>query len=604
MAALPDDQPVLSGTGRTGRLWMNGYRLSRTIEFKHRDDIFYMTMTMLQVLGGLAIFIFGMSLMSSGLQRVAGEKMRIILRMFSANRLVAVASGAAVTCVIQSSSASTVMVIGFVNAGLLTLVQAMGLLFGANIGTTITAQLVAFDISWIIMPAIISGLLMGFAKQAKVANWGSTIIGLGFLFLGMGIMSDELKFLAEHPAFMKAFQTFQCTPVDGCIPLLPLLGAILVGMVATIIIQSSSACSGIIIALSASGLLDVYTAVPLVMGSNIGTTITAQLAAITANRVAKQAALAHTLFNVFGVVIISLSFLVPWGGEPAFFTLIRKISLSGGLPRQIANAHTVFNVFTTLILLPFIPLLARICEKAIPVKSGKIKYEYLEPHLLDTPSLALTQTTYALRRMLQKAWKMVDCALNIYNHNDEKNQAMVKQLEQRETDIDQRQKDITGYLSQLMSRHLTPAEAAQIPLLLHCTNDAERIGDHTSIIQHIFEQLQGNQLQFSSQAEKEYDMLHAKIAEEAELAAEMLTRFSPDLQKKAARVHRANIALLDTCEKEHVRRITSGECRPQVGILYLELLAEFRKISRHLSNINERAGVFYENIPVRQPKKQ
>ena len=555
-----------------------------------------MLMTFMQVFGGLAIFIFGMKLMSDGLHQVAGERMRSILRMFSANPLVAVASGAAVTCVIQSSSASTVMVIGFINAGLLTLVQAMGLIFGANIGTTITAQLVAFDISWIIMPSIIAGLLMSFVKNQKIANWSETIIGLGFLFLGMEFMSGELKTLSSHPAFMEAFQTFKCAPVNGILPVGALFGAIFIGMMATLIVQSSSACSGIVIALGASGLLDIYTAVALVMGSNVGTTITAQLAAMTANRVAKQAALAHTLFNVLGVIIICCTFLIPWGAEPAFFTLIRKLSLNGDLPRQIANAHTVFNVFTTLVLLPFIPILARICEKVIPVSSGKIKYQYLEPHLLDTPPIALTQTAYALRRMLQKAWRMIDCALSIYNRNDEKNQAFVRQLEKREADIDERQKNITDYLAQLMSRKLTRSEAAQIPLLLHCTNDVERIGDHTEIIQGIIEKLQSDELKFSIQAEKEYDLLHDKLAEVARLSSEMLARCTPEQQKKSNQLENEIYNLLDKFEHEHINRINRGDCRPQVGILYLELLSEIRKISRHLFNINERSGMFYGNF--------
>ena len=558
--------------------------------------------TCMQVFGGLAVFIYGMKLMSDGLHRSAGEKMRSILRVFSANPLIAVASGAAVTCVIQSSSASTVMVIGFVNAGLLSLVQAMGLIFGANIGTTITAQLVAFDISWIIMPAIILGLLLSFFKQQSIANWSETIIGFGFLFLGMEFMSNELKTLSQIPSFKSIFLTFDCAPVNGMIPPGALLGAISIGIFATVIIQSSSACSGIIIALGVSGLLDIYTAVALILGSNIGTTITAQLAAITANRVAKQAAMAHTLFNVLGVLILILTFGIPWDGEPAFFTLIRKLSLDGSLSRQIANAHTVFNIFTTFVLLPFIPLLAGLCEKFIPVKSKKIKYQYLEPHLLDTPSIALAQTTYALRRMLQKAWRMVDCALNLYNRNDVKNQAFARQMEKREADIDERQKNITEYLSALMCRKLPRQEAAQIPLLLHCTNDVERIGDHTAIIRKIMDVMQENKLKFSPLAEQEYDLLHDKLAEIASLSTEILTCCNAQNLLQSKLLHEEINRMLHDFEEEHISRINSGSCRPQVGILYLELLGEIRKISRHLLNIHDRAEVFYRNSSVNLKK--
>ena len=558
-----------------------------------------MVETFLQVFGGLAIFIFGMKLMSDGLHQVAGEKMRTILRMFSANPLVATLSGAIVTCVIQSSSASTVMVIGFVNAGLLSLVQAMGLIFGANIGTTITAQIVAFDISWIIMPSIIAGLLLSFAKSQKVSNWSETVIGLGFLFLGMEIMSSELKTLAELDSFKQSFLTLQCSPINGQIPFGALMGTLLIGIVSTMIIQSSSACSGIVIALGASGLLDLYTAVVLVLGSNIGTTVTAQLAAITANRVAKKSALAHTLFNVIGVLIIILTFYIPWGNEPAFFAMIKKLSFNGDLPRQIANAHTVFNVFTTLLLLPFIPLLAKVCEKVIPVKSGKIKYQYLEPHLLETPSIALTQTSYALRRMLQKAWKMVNCALNQYNRNDEKNQSLVRQIEKREADIDERQKNITDYLWQLMKKKLNNNEAAQIPLLLHCTNDVERIGDHALVINKIFNTLEDDKLRFSESAEKEYDSLHDKLIEMANASAEMLTKSNPVLRRTTIEMYSELTQMMTAIESKHIARINNGECKPQVGLLYLKLLSEFRKVARHLRNINERAEAFYDNVSVK-----
>ena len=255
-------------------------------------------------------------------------------------------------------------------------------------------------------------------------------------------------------------------------------------------------------------------------------------------------------------------------------------------------------MFTTLLLLPFIPLIAAICEKIIPLNSGKIKYQYLEPHLLDTPPIALSQTTYALRRMTQKAWKMVDCALNLYNRNDATNQAFARQLEKREADIDERQKNITDYLSQLMSKKMTRQEAAQIPLLLHCTNDAERISDHTAVIQHIINEVQQNELKFSPHAENEYDRLHDKLGEIALLSAEMLTRCTPDKVQKASLLHREIDEMLNDFEAEHVARINNGDCRPQVGILYLELLSEIRKISRHLLNINQRAEMFYENFTI------
>ena len=553
--------------------------------------------TVLTTLGGLAIFIFGMKMMSDGLHHVAGEKMRNILRVFSANRFVAVVSGALVTCVIQSSSASTVMVIGFINAGLLTLTQSIGLIFGANIGTTITAQLVAFKISWIIMPAIIIGLALSFIPRRNVAKWSETVLGFGFLFLGMELMSDALKGLSQYQAFKNAFRLFECAPADGSsmIPFFALLGAIAVGLVATLIIQSSSACTGIIIALGASGLIDIYTAVALVLGSNIGTTVTAQLAAITANRVAKQAALAHTLFNVTGVLLIMLTFLIPVKGQPVFFTIISD--LGGDLPRQIANAHTIFNVFTTLVLIFFIPIFAKVCEKLIPVKDTEVKYQKLEPHLLDTPPIALAQTAGTLRQMLNTAWETNNCAFRIYIDNDENNRNEVKQLEEKEAEVDNFQKDITGYLSELMRRDLTAKEAEQIPLLLHCTNDAERIGDHTELIRAITEKLIGENLRFSPEAEREFRSLYGTLKDLALAAISLIEKSDFSCRNRAEQINERLNNMLNRSEAEHISRINNGECRPQVGILYLELLEEIRKISRHLENIVERADMFYSKLP-------
>ncbi len=556
-----------------------------------------MTMLLLNVFGGLAIFIFGMKLMSDGLHNVAGDKMRTVLRLFSANRFVGILSGATVTAVVQSSSASTVMVIGFVNAGLLTLVQAIAIIFGANIGTTITAQIVAFDIEWIIMPSIILGLLLSFVPARSIRNWSETVIGLGFIFFGMTLMSGQLKTLSTDPAFMQLFQTFNCAPVDGVIPPLALLGAIGVGVIATFIVQSSSAVSGIVIALGVGGLVDIYTAVALILGSNIGTTVTAQLASLTANRVAKQAALAHTLFNVLGVVIIAGTFWFTIDGEPIFFKAVTWFSDGNDLPRQIANAHTLFNVTATVVLVGFIPLLAKICERVIPLDKGQTKFQRLEQHLLYTPSIALAQTAGALRKMLKKSWQIVDCTLCLYNKNDEKNQAVLKQLEKREADIDERQKDITDYLAKLMQVKLTTQEAEQIPLLLHCTNDAERLGDLAADIRDIMNRVHANKYKFSEKAEKEFDDLHTLLTSLADLAIRLLEKKSTDTLLEAKGTKRKMKDLLNAVEADHMARVNGGSCLPEVSILYLELLENLRKIYKNVANIIDRAEMFYDKLP-------
>ena len=547
---------------------------------------------LMNVFGGLAIFVFGMQLMSNGLQTVAGEKMQKVLQFFSANRFVAILSGTVVTAVIQSSGATTVMVIGFINAGLLNLTQALGIIFGANIGTTVTAQLVAFDIGCIVMPSIILGLTMTFFKKLIIKGWGETILGLGLLFYGMGLMSGELKTLANNPAFLKAFQTFDCAPINGAIPLGALLGAICIGIIATVVTQSSSAVSVIVIALGSSGLINIYTAVALILGSNIGSTATAQLASLTANRVAKQAALAHTLFNAIGVILICATFWWHIGDNPmpVFFQLVEWLSKGGDLPRKIANAHTIFNVCTTLILVAFIPILAKICERIIPLGKEKLKFKKLEPHLLDTPAIALNQTVFALQRMLRKSWVMVNASLKIYNQNDEKNQAVLKTLEEKEEKIDLYQKDITDYLSQLMRRHLTHEQTDRIPKLIHCTNDAERIGDHALIIRNMMEMFFKKNATLSEESSAEFNNLFSTLQAQAESTMDLLENFSLEKMGETFELSGKMKLLCTESEKNHLDRLKKGQCKAENSLFYLELVAEFQKVSRHFENIAERAG--------------
>ena len=558
----------------------------------------------LNVFGGLAIFVFGMKLMSDGLHKAAGERMRSILHFFASNRLVAVAAGTVVTAVIQSSSASTVMVIGFVNAGLLSLAQSIGIIFGANIGTTITAQIIAFDISAITMPAIILGLLLLFITWKYCNGWGETALGFGLLFFGMTIMSNELKSVADFPSFLNFFRTFDCSPVNGVMPFGSLIGTIGIGLLVTVVIQSSSAATGIILALGASGLINFYTAVALVLGANIGTTITAQLAALPANRIAKQAALAHTLFNVFGVVVTAASFYWTWKdtGIPVFFYFIN--SITGGdvfaatpqnLPRHIANAHTVFNVATTLLLLPFTGVMARICETLLPVRKEKIKYQFLEPHLLDTPSIALEQTVRALRSMLKDSWKMVDQALNRHFLKANVDPEQFRKLARREDKIDRMQAEITRYLVQITRRELAPPQSELIPLLMHCTNDAERIADHTATLLELTRRLEASETKVSSAGQLGFKRLTELLTEMAEAVVGTLESYQEPLKYRALALEQEIRKLAGDLENAHIERLRRGKCNPVVGVIYVEALGEVEKVAGNLANIAERSGSIQKN---------
>lgn len=558
------------------------------------------TALIITVLGGLAFFIYGMKLMSDGLQLVAGDKMKTILHLFTSNRLIAVAAGAIVTAVIQSSSACTVMVVGFVNAGLLNLTQAIGIIFGANIGTTMTAQMISFKIGWIALPAIIFGLLiLLLAKRPFSQGWAQTILGLGLLFFGMDMMGDELKLIGKFPSFVAFFKTFDCSPVNGTMPIGAVLGAIGIGTLATILIQSSSATIGIVLALAGGGLLNFWTAFPLVLGDNIGTTITAVLAALPANKRARQAAIAHVLFNVIGTGIMVILFYVPFPGTqyPAFLNFI-NITTPGNvfaetpqnLVRHIAMAHTLFNVTNVIFMLPFVGVIARICNFLVKIeKEEPVNSFYLEPRLLDTPSAAIEQVIVSLRHMLQEAWSMVEKATTQSFMKEKTDIALTSHLARREQKVDKIQKKITDYLVNLTCRKLTEHQAALVPLLMHCTNDAERIADHAENILNLAKRIETSRCTLSGEAMTELENTWKILSDQAGNVVECLNNTDNASIKIALNDEVEINNLVATLEAGNIKRLQQGSCEPEAGIIFIEMLGELEKIGDHLSNIAERA---------------
>ncbi|MBU8901676.1 MAG: Na/Pi symporter, partial [Victivallales bacterium] len=448
-------------------------------------------MLVVSVLGGLALFILGMQMMSDGLQAIAGDNMRRLLQFFASNRIVAVLAGTLVTSVIQSSSACSVMVIGFINAGLLKLFQAIGIVLGADIGTTITAQIISFKLGVLALPAIIIGAFAMLLIKGKTGKgWATTILGFGLLFFGMGMMGGELKTIGTFPTFIRFFSSFNCLPVLGeAMPFGNVLGAFAIGGFLTVVIQSSSASIGIIMALAGSGLINFYTAMPLMLGANVGTTITAVLAAIPANRRGKQVALAHVLTKAAGTFYMLALFYVNWPGTdtPIFMYVVNEMTrgnvfavIPQNTMRHVANAHTLFNFINVLLFIPFIGVLDKLCNYIIPVEIEKREQiTFLEPILLETPAIALEQVIQAIRHMVKESWSMVDCAMNNNFLKIKINEKEEVELEAREEKIDELQAEITDYLVQLTRRELSGSHAEVIPLLMHCTNDAEKIADHT-----------------------------------------------------------------------------------------------------------------------------
>ena len=550
------------------------------------------------VLGGLAIFIYGMKLMTDGLQLVAGDKMKQVLHFFTKNRIAAVAAGTAVTGVIQSSSACTVMVVGFVNAGLMSLRQAIGVVFGANIGTTVTAQIISFKLHMIALPCITIGLIvMMLSKRSSWKGVASAIMGFGMLFYGLHIMSHELKLISKFPSIINFFSQFDCRPLPGSdtMPLGHVLGAVAIGTLMTVVIQSSSATIGIAMALAYGGLINFYTAVPLILGDNIGTTVTANLAALGANRRSKQAAFAHFLFNIFGTTYMIILFYVPWDGYPIYLKLIDSITPGdafGGenVTRHIAMAHTMFNVFNVLIFLPFVSHIARVCEWVIPVpEHGKDSIRLLEPHLLDTPALAIEQTIKTIRRMTKEAWKMnVEAVENVFMKRKAGNKRGAE-LAEREESMDQLQAEATDYLAKLTERSLTEPQAEIIPLLMHCVNDAEKIADHAENIVALAKRAKESKKQISDSAMDEVAEMWSVLKQQASHVIASLDSTDKKDVHLAIKNERVINKMADDLENNHIARLGKGKCHPVPGIIFLEIVSELEKIGDGLANIAERA---------------
>ncbi len=574
----------------------------RGIEIKELGlDLWGLKGLIITVLGGLAIFIFGMKLMSDGLQLIAGEKMKSILHFFASNRFVAVCAGAMVTGVIQSSSACTVMVVGFVNAGLLTLRQAIGIVFGANVGTTITAQMISLKLGGMAFPAIISGLLVVMlSKKVTTKGWGQTLLGFGLLFFGLSVMGGELKIIGKFPTFIEFFNHFDCTPAGtGFMPIMPVLGAILIGTFLTFAIQSSSASMGIVLMLAAGGLVNFWTAIPLLLGTNIGTTITAILAAIGANERARQTAVAHVLFNVIGSLTMVLFFYVKMPGTvyPIFLYFINAITpgnafavMPENIVRHIAMAHTLFNIIAVLLFLPFIGLIAKICNMVIKIEDEKgVKIKHLEPHLLNTPSIAIEQTIQSIRFMVKESWKMVSEAMLESFMKGKYDEKLTQNLAEREEDVDKLQADITKYLVQITERTLTEPQAGIIPLLMHCTNDAERIADHTENIIALAKRIDTSKHHLSSNAGHELEDMWKILKDQAEHVIACMDSTDKTEVHLAKKKEIEIDKLADKLEYNHVERLSQGKCDAITGIIFLEIVNELEKIGDHLANIADRA---------------
>ena len=530
----------------------------------------------------LALFIYGMNLMSDGLQKAAGEKMKNILSLLTKNVLIGVLAGAVTTAVVQSSSATTVMVIGFVTAGLMNLKQAISIIIGANIGTTITAQLVAFqigDYAWIF---VIIGFIMYFFinKNEKVMDIGQTIFGFGVLFVGLNIMGEAMEPLSQTQQFADLMLKVSDSPVLGVI-----VGAVLTG-----IIQSSSASIAVLQNLASTAGPDGVTsivglagAIPILFGTNIGTTVTALLASIGGSVNAKRTAIAHTLFNLGGTLIFI------WF-TPYIVMFIQAISPDGNeldvISRQIANAHLCFNVATTIVFVPLIGVLVRIVEKIIPGRDAEkspMDPIYLDYNLLDRPFAAIHMAKKELARMAQVASEMIVETKKAFLGND---MAAVGAVLEREAIVNNLRDMITRYLSSILSAEsVTEHQANTISGLFHVVSDVEHIGDHCKNIAYFAEEKSKKGYEFSETASAEIYQCFEQGTKMVNEAIEALStgdfELAKDIKREEVRMNKLEANL----RVKHVERLNRKECSPEFTVIYTDVIHYIEKIGDCCDNI-------------------
>ncbi|MDD3339151.1 MAG: Na/Pi cotransporter family protein [Lachnospiraceae bacterium] len=525
------------------------------------------------LLGGLALFLYGMQMMSAGMEAAAGNRMKQILERLTANRFLGVAVGAGITAVIQSSSATTVMVVGFVNSGMMTLRQAVWIIMGANIGTTITGQLIALDAGMIAPLIAFAGVVMVvFLKKPKLHHIGSILAGLGVLFIGMDMMSAAMMPLRESEGFISLMTRF-----DN-----PFLG-ILAGMVFTAIIQSSSASVGILQALAGSGIIPFSSAVYVLFGQNIGTCITALLASIGTNRNAKRTTIIHLSFNIIGTVIFTaVTLLFPLAG------FVEQLT-PGNPPAQIANMHTMFNLATTALLLPFGSYLARFAERILPDKEGtpdKHGLLYLNTSAagqIGALAISLEQVKKESDRMLELARQNVFESFEAFRKRDA---SMLAPIEERETEIDYLNKELSNYISRALAKELNVAESQKLSSHFKIIGNIERIGDHAMNIGGYARMLEKKAVKFSKEEKTE-------IKEMQNVCGNMLDdlRISErdgleDLTQIAATEQRIDDMTV-RYRNRMLGRMRKGDCSEEGCILYSEMLTDFERIGDHALNISQ-----------------
>ncbi|WP_300276968.1 Na/Pi cotransporter family protein, partial [Peptacetobacter sp.] len=527
----------------------------------------------ISLMGGLGLFLYGMNLMGEGLQKSAGTKLKAIIKLLTSNIFMGVLVGTGVTAVIQSSSATTVMVVGFVNAGIMTLKQAIGVIMGANIGTTVTAQLVSFNLNGMAPIALGIGIVLYlFGKNPKIKHISEILIGFGMLFTGMEFMKSAVEPLRDYQGFTDMLISFGKYPILG----------LLLGFGITAIVQSSSASMGMLVALAAEGIIPLNAALPILYGQNIGTCVTSLLSSIGANKNAKRAAVMHLIFNVLGTALF-LIFL----NRPVV-SIVTKMD-PGNVARQIANTHTLFNIMSVLILLPFNKLIIKIALKLIPDKAEDeedIKtVKYLDDRMLETPSIALINTIKETLRMGNKAKESLDSSISAII---EKSDEYVGKVFVKEETVNELQKIILNYLLKLSKTPLDEDSREVVDNLFNTVNDIERIGDHAKNIAELSQIMIDGDLEFSEQGKNQLEEIYNYVISAYNNALEAFKNDDINLAYKVFQIEEKVDMMEKTCRASHMYRLNNSLCSIDNGVVFLDIITALERVSDHAVNIAKR----------------
>ncbi|MDO5540473.1 MAG: Na/Pi cotransporter family protein [Eubacteriales bacterium] len=541
-------------------------------------DIF----SMLSFLGGLAFFLYGMTMMGDGLSRASGGKMERILESLTKNRWKAVLLGAGVTAVIQSSSATTVMVVGFVNSGIMKLNQAVGVIMGANIGTTATSWILSLTgiegsslFMQLLKPSSFSPLLaltgaalLMFSKKEKRKNAGTIMVGFAILMYGMDSMSGAVKPLADVPEFGQILTMF-ANPVMG----------VIAGTLITAVIQSSSASVGILQALCATGSVTYSLAIPIIMGQNIGTCITAIMSAIGANKNAKRAAAIHLYFNLIGTIVCMTLF---YGANLFLHFDFLKDAIG---PANVAVIHTIFNVVTSTLLLPFGDQLVKLAHATVgrnEEKTKDLEVAVLDERFLERPALGCEQAMDATKQMAELSKEALDVAMSLFDKFDEKKAQRVRELEDT---VDKYEDRIGSYLVKLSSKNLSDADSRSLSMMLHCIGDFERISDHAVSVMAAADEMHTKKIHFSEKGQKELEIFTKAVQEITGMA---FGAFIHDDLKEASKVEPLE-EVMDyinaQMKKRHVKRLQEGNCTIEMGFILTDICTNYERVADHCSNI-------------------